>query len=172
MSKNKISKISLLSYLDGELDDGQCKQIKDYLMDSEEDTHFLEDVVKVENLFLEKEEISVSDDLRNTILKNANELLEKKRILIQHKHRKRKRVERLVIQIKDDMPKIEFKISYEYVALCSLLIIFMSLLRTPTYQGDVIAFKIRPQVVSAETTYEYNENKNDYNDYEGEEVYE
>lgn len=159
MNKKKISKYGLLSYLDGELDDNSSQLVKEYLLDNEEDTRFLESIVKVENSFSDDKDFKMSQEAQDKIFSNANAFLESKEIAIKQKNNRKKEIKEVVKQVKNFVPKTQIKLPYEYVALCSLIIVFVSLLQTPTYKGNVVAFEMEPKVFITESNYEYFKNK-------------
>ena len=88
--------------------------------------------------------------VQNQILTNAASLLAKRRENIAVKEAKKQNFDEIVASLKSRLTSFDFKMSYEYVALCSLVIVVAGLLQAPTYKGDVVAFQIETQVVLAE----------------------
>ncbi|HLE12761.1 MAG: hypothetical protein A2504_09585 [Bdellovibrionales bacterium RIFOXYD12_FULL_39_22] len=164
MKKQKITKANLLSYLDGELNDRDSKIVKNHLLENEEDTNLLQKIVTTDREIAIITDITISSNLRKTILNNAHQLLQQKKM---HKAKSRNFSKSFTSSTKlltSSLKKLTIYIPAEYLALGSLLVIFVSLLQTPSSHGNFIAFNTNPQVVSAESDIEYNVTEYDNND--------
>ncbi len=156
MKKQKITEANLLSYLDGELDDRESLIVKNHLLENEDDAILLQKIVTTDREIATITDIAISSDLRKTILDNAYQLLQQKKMHRTKSHTLSKSFTHSTKRLTYLLKNITVNIPTEYLALGSLIIIFVSLLQTPSSHGNFIAFNTNPQVVFAEPDIDYN----------------
>lgn len=124
---------------------------------------------QINNLLNQQNTISLSDNCRSQIFQNAYALLEKRRSSLKEAEISRERLKLNLAELKEKMQSFNFKLSYEYAALYSLIIIFSSLLKPETQDGELTAFKLSTDIVTSEAQQDSYSQENIYQEGENNE---